>query len=51
MLMVGEDGWILVDGPAPFVIFGILYLCRLRLLFIVVEGLGTFPGVSGGGSF
>ena len=47
MSMVGGCGRILVRGSALFVVFGVLYSYRLRLLSFVVEVLGTDPGVSG----
>ena len=46
--MVGGYGLILVCGHALFVVFGVLYYYRLRLLSLVIEVLGADPGVSGG---
>ena len=47
-LMVGVYGLIMVRGLALFVVFGVLYYYRLRLLSLVIGALGADPGVSGG---
>ena len=46
--MVGVYGLIVVRGHALFVVFGVLYLYRLRLLSLVMEVVGADPGVLGG---
>ena len=48
MLMVGVYGLTVAHGHALFVVLGVLYKYRLRILSLVMEVLGADPGVSGG---